>query len=76
MGYDRFMAGTANAFREGDTIKIEAKPIEKIGSYNKNTTMKIISVSYKIVLGRYDKELLRMLNCQGNQPELMFEHET
>jgi hypothetical protein len=42
MGYDRFIAGTANAFREGDTIKIEAKPIEQINIYNKNTTMNII----------------------------------
>ncbi len=54
MGYDRFMAGTANAFKEGDSIKIEARPIEKISSYNKNTSMKVISVSYKIVLGTYE----------------------
>lgn len=76
MGYDKFIGGTANAFKEGDNIKIEAKPIEQIANYNKNTTMKISSVTYKIILGRYDKELLGSLNCHGSNINLMYEHET
>jgi hypothetical protein len=76
MGYDRFIGGTASAFKEGDNIKIEARPIEQIGNYSKNITMKISSVTYKIILGKYDKELLRSLNCHGSNANLIYEHET
>ena len=37
--------------------------------------MKITSVTYKIILGRYEKELLSTLNCYENEV-LKYEYET